>query len=88
MCSLENGLWLLRYAGRTTPRIMKRWSKKTAANVKKKNQPHKLKGNAERERHDYIIPCIFSGGLLLSDDKQRFFPSVKSLFRSDKTKNL
>ena len=34
MCSLENGLWLLRYAGRPTPKMIKRWSRKTATNVK------------------------------------------------------
>ena len=35
MCSLENGLWLLRYAGRPTPNMIKkkRWSRKTATNV-------------------------------------------------------
>ena len=29
MCSLKNGLWLLKYAGRLTPKMIKRWSKKT-----------------------------------------------------------
>ena len=48
MCSLENELWLLRYAWRPTPKMIKRWRRKTATNVE--NQPHKLKGNAERER--------------------------------------
>ena len=47
MCSLENGLWLLRYVERPTPKMIKRWSRKTATNVKK--LPHKLKGNAERD---------------------------------------
>ena len=31
---LKNGLWLLRYAGRPTPKMIKRWSRKTATNVK------------------------------------------------------
>ena len=47
---LKNGLWLLRYAGRPTPQMIKRWSRKTATNVK--NLPHKLKGKAEREREN------------------------------------
>ena len=34
MCSLENGLWLLRYAGRPTPKMIKRWSGKPATKVK------------------------------------------------------
>ena len=32
----------------TGPKMIKRWSRKTSTNVK--NQLHKLKGNAERER--------------------------------------
>ena len=42
---------MLRYAGRPTLKMIKRWSRKTATNVK--NQPHKLKGKLreiERER--------------------------------------
>ena len=49
MCSLKNGLRLLRYAGRPIPKMIKRDGvEKTATNVI--NQPHKLKGNAKRER--------------------------------------
>ena len=49
MCSLENGLWLQRYAGRPTPKMIKRWSRKTVTNVKKIT-PQIKKGNAEKER--------------------------------------
>ena len=34
MCFLENRLWLLSYAGRPIPKNDKRWSRKTATNVK------------------------------------------------------
>ena len=45
MCSLKNRLWLLR----PTPKVTKRDGvRKIATNVI--NYPHKLKGNAERER--------------------------------------
>ena len=38
---LKTDLWLLKYAGKPTPKIIKRWSRKTATNVR--NQPYKLK---------------------------------------------
>ena len=50
MCSLENRLWLLNYAGRSTPKNdnkkKKSWSRKTATDV---INPAKM-GNQERER--------------------------------------
>ena len=50
MCSLENGLWLLRYAGRPTPKkIIKKWTRKTASN--KKINPTNQKGNAGRDAY-------------------------------------
>ena len=33
MCSLENGLWLLKYAERSTPKNVIKWSRKTATYV-------------------------------------------------------
>ena len=53
MCSLENGLWLLRYAGRPTPKMIKRWSRKTATNVK--YWPRKLKGERWERERVYIL---------------------------------
>ena len=60
MFSFENGLWLLRYAGRPTPKMIKRWSRKTATNVK--YWPHKLKKGERWERelaNDYHCFCNF-----------------------------
>ena len=49
MCSLETGLWLLKYVGKPTPKIIKRWSRNTDHRLKSK--PNKLKpGNAEKEK--------------------------------------
>ena len=45
MCSLKNGLWLLKYAGRPTPKDVIKWSRKTATD----HLPRKFKGNVERE---------------------------------------
>ena len=49
MCSLKNGLWLLKYAGRPTQKkkMIKSWSRKKTID---ENIPHKLKDDAERER--------------------------------------
>ena len=52
MCSLENGLLLLRYAGRPTPKMMKRWSRKTATNLKEIT-PQTKRGTL-RERYWHI----------------------------------
>ena len=52
MCSLENGLWLLRYAERLTPKMIKRWSRKTATNVRKKINPTN-QGGTLREKERY-----------------------------------
>ena len=53
MCSLENGLWLLRYAGRPSPKMIKRWSRKTATKVKWLTP--QIKGERwERERDTYL----------------------------------
>ena len=48
ICSLENGFWLLRYAGRQSKND-KRWCRKN--DHKHKNQTDKLKGNREREKY-------------------------------------
>ena len=51
VCSVENGLLLLKNSGRPTQRkkkMIKRWSRKTDTDLNK--YPHKIKGNAERER--------------------------------------
>ena len=51
MCSLENRLWLLKYAyaGRPTPKMIKNMEFKTATDVN--NKPIKIKGERrERER--------------------------------------
>ena len=50
MCSLENRLWLLKYVGRLTPKMIKRWSRKTATNINNLWGQFLLKGYAERER--------------------------------------
>ena len=47
MCSLENRLWLLRYAGRSTPKMIKRWCRKTA--IKVKNNPQITGARLERQ---------------------------------------
>ena len=49
MCSLENGLWLLRYAGRPTPKNDKKMEQKNG-HKRKILTPQIKKGNAERER--------------------------------------
>ena len=32
-CSLENGLWLLKYAGRPSPKYVIKWTRKTGKDV-------------------------------------------------------
>ena len=44
LCSLKNRLWLLRYVGRPTPKMIKRWTRKTATNIKTKITPQMKKG--------------------------------------------
>ena len=53
MCSLENGLWLLRYAGRPTPKNDKKMEQKNGHKRKILTLQIK-KGNAEREREKQI----------------------------------
>ena len=45
-----NGLWLLKYAGRPTPKMMKRWSRKTATDVNN-NPTNQRRTLRERENH-------------------------------------
>ena len=39
MCSIENGGWLLRFAGIPTPKMIKSWSRKMATNVTRWQSP-------------------------------------------------
>ena len=64
MCSLKNGLWLLRYAGRPTPKTINKMELKRATNVKINSTNQK--GNAEREIPSITVPspCTLSTNFL------------------------
>ena len=55
MCSLEKGLWLLRYAGRPTPKIDKKMEEKNGHKRKKINPTGERGTLRERERNWYFL---------------------------------
>ena len=70
MWSFENGLWLLKYAGRPTPIDVIKWSRKMATDIihLAKNKGECREREREREREKVIMK------ILHAQEIRRFFP--------------